>query len=67
MGNLSERYGVQFEAGCEANGSFNFNELILFKDIIIDGNEVIVFHFVGDSEAADAQIVKIFQSALAPS
>ena len=55
MRNLSERYWVEFKVRLQTNGSLNLNQSVFFENIVIDGNENVVFHFVGDSEAADAE------------
>jgi hypothetical protein len=55
MGNLRERDGVEFKVRFQANGSFNLDQSVFLEHVVVDGNEEIVFHFVGDSEAADAE------------
>ncbi len=67
MDNLCESNWVQFKAGCKANRSFNLNQFLSFKDIVVNWNKVVVLHFVSNSKAANSQIVEIFQTALAPS
>jgi hypothetical protein len=55
MRNLSECNWVEFKVCFQTNGSLNLNQSVFFEHIVIDGNEDVVFHFVGDSEAADAE------------
>jgi hypothetical protein len=67
MRNLSERNWVEFKVRFQTNGSLNLNQSVFFEHIVIDGNEDVVFHFVGDSEAADAERVEFLQAALVSS